>query len=657
MRSFGIPTWWRVACTRRKLLNTIPPATHALAALVPLLWWSSLRGQYSPLLIVGAIVVGNLPDVDCAYSRIGRALYPIAKWIETRFGHRTVTHSLLAVAAVAALSFAICRFAGSPFWYWWPTFYASHLLLDMLVGGGTAVPLLWPLKYRFWFGIDVKAGSSGERVVFSLLLVGAIIPLLIHPTALDPARLLRRATGSVDMALYDTRQWEATHDVELEIEGTWQTGDARRPISGRFPVHHVTGSTFHLRDPEDGAAFTAGRFGDVDVYLTRAVAHQGRRRQAMALSTPTPGPSPTPQLLAVQVDGITDPGAQILVHPGDHVRPGVTLALPPTLPPPPTATPWTPDPLALAQAQAEWDVAQAQYRVSTSWVPVDEITVLYAQAQVLQVQAQITDLEIRIAEGKVPDTGALAALEARLAAAEAQLAQLEESGGRGPTWAERRLAEAQLSRAHLVYSATVATPTPAPTPAPVAPRTIDALVAGQVQSVYVSRVDPQDNTATVAIVIAVSPLSHAATGAGGEGAIATVDRVVDGDTLDVSWPSGATARVRLIGVDAPETVDPSQPVACYGPEASGYTGSLLPEGAQVSLEFDRQRLDGYGRTLAYVYLLGGSHDGHMLQALLLENGYARVLIVAPNDAHAALFYSLEDQARAEERGLWGACPE
>ena len=55
-------------------------------------------------------------------------------------------------------------------------------------------------------------------------------------------------------------------------------------------------------------------------------------------------------------------------------------------------------------------------------------------------------------------------------------------------------------------------------------------------------------------------------------------------------------------MDTPETKHPDRPIECYGPEAFQYTASLLPKGAQVSLEFDRQHLDPYGRTLAYVYL-------------------------------------------------------
>ena len=132
---------------RAQLINAIPLATHALAALIPLLWWSAIRDSFSPILIVGAIVVGNLPDMDTAASHIGRIFYPIAKQIETRFGHRTITHSLLATVIVAALAYICSSFIDSSLigpWWWWPVFYASHLALDLVVGGGTPIPLLWP---------------------------------------------------------------------------------------------------------------------------------------------------------------------------------------------------------------------------------------------------------------------------------------------------------------------------------------------------------------------------------------------------------------------------------------------------------------------------------------------------------------------------------
>jgi micrococcal nuclease len=81
-----------------------------------------------------------------------------------------------------------------------------------------------------------------------------------------------------------------------------------------------------------------------------------------------------------------------------------------------------------------------------------------------------------------------------------------------------------------------------------------------------------------------------------------VTRVVDGDTFCCKPDVGGEIKVRLIGVDTPETVHPSKPVEYYGKEASNFTKGLL-EGQQVFLDIDPQqgKIDKYGRTLAYVY--------------------------------------------------------
>jgi len=81
---------------------------------------------------------------------------------------------------------------------------------------------------------------------------------------------------------------------------------------------------------------------------------------------------------------------------------------------------------------------------------------------------------------------------------------------------------------------------------------------------------------------------------------ATVARVVDGDTIDVTV-NGTEERVRLIGIDTPETVKPNTPVQCYGPEASEHTKELLPPGTPVYLERDLVARDDYGRLLSYVF--------------------------------------------------------
>ena len=131
---------------------------------------------------------------------------------------------------------------------------------------------------------------------------------------------------------------------------------------------------------------------------------------------------------------------------------------------------------------------------------------------------------------------------------------------------------------------------------------------------------------------------------------AQVVAVVDGDTVDVTW-SGHRERVRLLGVDTPETVDPHRPVGCFGPEAAAFTHRRL-EGRTVRLRFDRQRRDHYGRLLAYVEV-----DGHRFNDDLLTGGYARLLVIPPNGLHGRAMLDEELAARSAGRGLWGACPE
>src|SRR5437868_5865650 len=124
--------------------------------------------------------------------------------------------------------------------------------------------------------------------------------------------------------------------------------------------------------------------------------------------------------------------------------------------------------------------------------------------------------------------------------------------------------------------------------------------------------------------------------------------VVDGDTIDVTWGAGRE-RVRLLGVDTPETVDPRRPVGCYGPEASAFTHRRLQSRA-VRLRFDRQRRDRFGRLLAYVEV-----DGRRFNDELLTGGYARLLVIPPNGRHGRAMLDEELAARSAERGLWGAC--
>jgi micrococcal nuclease len=130
-----------------------------------------------------------------------------------------------------------------------------------------------------------------------------------------------------------------------------------------------------------------------------------------------------------------------------------------------------------------------------------------------------------------------------------------------------------------------------------------------------------------------------------------VVQVLDGDTIVVRRAGGTDETIRLLGVGTPETHHPTKPVQCFGPEAAAYTESRL-FGQVVQLEDDVERHDVYGRRLAYVYL-----DGHNFERELLREGYARLLVIEPNHAHAREMLDDELNARARGAGLWHACDD
>ena len=131
---------------------------------------------------------------------------------------------------------------------------------------------------------------------------------------------------------------------------------------------------------------------------------------------------------------------------------------------------------------------------------------------------------------------------------------------------------------------------------------------------------------------------------------AVVVRVIDGDTIEVQV-EGATATVRLMGIDTPETKHPTRPVEFYGPETAALMAVALA-GMTVHLTTDRtgDREDAYGRWLRYVEVGGVDFN-----AALVREGYARA-VRGFQYARRAEFIALEDSARAGGMGLWGARP-
>ncbi len=121
--------------------------------------------------------------------------------------------------------------------------------------------------------------------------------------------------------------------------------------------------------------------------------------------------------------------------------------------------------------------------------------------------------------------------------------------------------------------------------------------------------------------------------------------MIDGDTVVITPPIDGIADVRLIGIDTPEVLGDAEP---YGKEASAFTRRVLA-GKRVTLEFVVERVDKYGRLLAYVWL----PDGTMVNELLVRKGYAEASAHPPNVRYAKRLAAAERKARAEGAGLWG----
>lgn len=124
-----------------------------------------------------------------------------------------------------------------------------------------------------------------------------------------------------------------------------------------------------------------------------------------------------------------------------------------------------------------------------------------------------------------------------------------------------------------------------------------------------------------------------------------VVKVIDGDTIKIE--TGEV--VRLIGIDAPETVHPSKPLACFGEKSSAKAREIL-EGGLVRLEKDVSDRDKYGRLLRYVW-----KGEELVNEILVREGYATVSTYPPDVKYQYRFLEAQRLAREENRGLWAEC--
>lgn len=127
-----------------------------------------------------------------------------------------------------------------------------------------------------------------------------------------------------------------------------------------------------------------------------------------------------------------------------------------------------------------------------------------------------------------------------------------------------------------------------------------------------------------------------------------VVRVIDGDTVVVDIANVETT-VRLLNVDTPETKHPDKAVECFGPEATEFLQTTLPAGTEVGLDFDVEREDQYGRTLAAVFL----EDRTLVNAEIARRGLGSAVLFEPNEKYYEAVRTAQGEAQEAELGVFG----
>ncbi len=135
---------------------------------------------------------------------------------------------------------------------------------------------------------------------------------------------------------------------------------------------------------------------------------------------------------------------------------------------------------------------------------------------------------------------------------------------------------------------------------------------------------------------------------------ATVLRVIDGDTIEIQTASGSVKKLRYIGINTPETVDPHRSVQCFGQQASDRNKELIAN-QTIYLEKDVSETDKYGRLLRYVYL---ETSNLSVNEQLVSDGYAVASKYPPDIKYQDKLAAAEKQAKIAQKGLWqiGVCP-
>ncbi len=252
--------------------------THATFGLVFTILAGTVLGiLLTPTVAAFACLGALLPDIDTPTSLIGTAGRPLSRFLERRFGHRTLTHSFLglALALLPLLPLGLVTHQGPQWLLAFGLGYLSHLVIDCANKSGT--PLFYPSPLRAVLPgreeLRIAVGSGPERVLLAVLLVSLAVLLPLHQMGFT--RALHALTRTTHAAISDYRGWQGRWEVWAEVDGIFPLSQQR--VRQRYRILGLaTATTVIVLDPLTGRIHTVGNQKEATLYPYRIRASQGR---------------------------------------------------------------------------------------------------------------------------------------------------------------------------------------------------------------------------------------------------------------------------------------------------------------------------------------------------------------------------------------------
>jgi inner membrane protein len=229
---------------------------------------------------IGAMLAASIPDLDKRSGYVGRLVWPLAEWLEYRFGHRTVTHSLLLQAGAGAALWPLLPFG------WWLALlsgWVSHSIIDMMTPSG--VCWFWPSRVRCILPgnheLRIKPTSWAE-FGFAAVMGALAFPLLAWASQGEGTTgLVRNALGRIDSARHEYDAAKGGNAWALEVEGRDNRSFA--VVSGKYPVRGSWRESGFMVEG-DGRPVTVCASSGCDWYADRAVLLKGEPEETTALN-------------------------------------------------------------------------------------------------------------------------------------------------------------------------------------------------------------------------------------------------------------------------------------------------------------------------------------------------------------------------------------